>query len=109
VATVRKREAARRDLVAQWIWYAENASIDVADRFLKAADDTASMLAGQPEAGYRFFVRRPELQGMRRFPLSDGFEKILLFYFPLNDGIELVRVVHGSQDLERLLLEGFFA
>ncbi len=82
MARVLKREAAKRDLIAQWVWYAENASIDVADRFLTAADDTASMLAGQPEAGYRFFVRRPELQGMRRFPLSDGFEKILFFYFP---------------------------
>ena len=108
MATIRKREAAKRDLVAQWVWYAENASIDVADRFLSAADDTAAVLAGQPEAGYRFFVRRSELQGMRRFPLSGGFEKILLFYFPLKDGIELVRVVHGSQDLERLLMEGFF-
>ena len=66
------------------------------------------MLAGEPEAGYRFFVRRPELQGMRRFPVSEGFEKILLFYFPLADGIELVRVVHGNRDLERHLLEGFF-
>ena len=82
--------------------------MEVADRFLKAADDTAAMLAGQPEAGYRFFVRRPELQGMRRFPVSDGFEKILLFYFPLKDGVELVRVIHGGQDLERLLMEGFF-
>jgi plasmid stabilization system protein ParE len=45
---------------------------------------------------------------MRRFPVSDGFDKILLFYFPKADGIELVRVVHGSRDLERLLLEGFF-
>ena len=66
------------------------------------------MLAGQPEAGYRFFVRRPELQGMRRFPLSDGFEKSPLFYFPLKEGIELVRVVHGNRDLERLLMEGIF-
>lgn len=106
MARARKREAAKRDLIAQWVWYAENAGIDIADRFLKVAEETVSMLAGQPEAGYRFFVRRPELQGMRRFPLADGFEKILLFYFPLKDGIELVRVVHGSQDLERLLMEG---
>jgi len=63
------------------------------------------MLAVQPEAGYQFFVRRPELQGMRRFPVSDGFESILLFYFPLVDGIELVRVVHGKSDLERLLMQ----
>lgn len=45
---------------------------------------------------------------MRRFPLLDGFETILLFYFPLKDGIDLVRVLHGSRDLERLLAEGFF-
>ena len=35
--------------------------------------------------------------------LSDGFEKILIFYFPLKEGIELVRVVHGKRDLERLV------
>ena len=45
---------------------------------------------------------------MRRFPLSDGFEKTLLFYFPLKEGIALVRVVHGNRDLERLLMEGIF-
>ncbi|MBI4902809.1 MAG: type II toxin-antitoxin system RelE/ParE family toxin [Acidobacteria bacterium] len=87
---VRKREAAKRDLIAQRVWYAENADIETADRFIKAAEETASMLAGQAEAGYRFFVRRPELHGIRRFPLSDGFEKTLLFYFPMKDGIELV-------------------
>jgi hypothetical protein len=45
---------------------------------------------------------------MRRFQVSDGFEKILLFYFPLRDGVDLVRVVHGSRDLKQLLTEGFF-
>lgn len=45
---------------------------------------------------------------MRRFPVSDGFEKMLLFYFPMPDGIELVRVIHGNRDLERPLPEGFF-
>ena len=108
MARVRKRESAKRDLIAQWVWFAENVDIDTADRFLEAANSTVSMLAGQPEAGYRPFVRRPELQGMRRFPVSDGYEKIFLFYFPLADGMELVRVVHGNRDLERLFLEGFF-
>jgi len=45
---------------------------------------------------------------MRRFPVSDGFEKILLFYLPLKDGVDLIRVVHGSRDQEQLLAEGFF-
>ena len=107
MARVRKREAAKRDLIAQWLWYAENAGIDVADRFLQAADATLSLLATQPESGASFFVREPELQGMRRIPVS-GFDKILLFYFPLKDGIDLVRVVHGGRDREQLFTECFF-
>ena len=105
---VRKREAAKRDLIAQWVWYAENAGIEIAERFLAAAESTTVILAGQPESGNPVLVARPELQGMRRFPVTDGFEKILLFYLPLPGGIDLVRVVHGSRDLERLLYEGFF-
>lgn len=108
MATAGKRDSAKRDLIAQWVCYAENAGIDTADRFLGAAAATVSMLAGQPEAGYRLFVRRPELQGMGRFLVSDGFERVLLFYFPLTDGVEVVRVVHGNRDVERLLLEGLF-
>jgi toxin ParE1/3/4 len=108
VARILKREAAQRDFVALWVWYAENADGETADRFLLAAESTLATLAGQPEAGLRTLFIRPDLQGMRRFPVSDGFEKILLFDFPLQDGVDLVRVVHGSRDLERLLAEGFF-
>jgi toxin ParE1/3/4 len=108
MARVLKRESARRDLIQQWVWYAENAGIDVADRFLRAADATLELLSTQPGSGAAFFVRQPELKNMRRFPVSDGFGKILLFYFPLLDGVDLVRVVHGGRDLQGLLIEGFF-
>jgi hypothetical protein len=50
---VLKREAARRDLVAQWVWYAENATIEVADRFLNAANHTLTLLATQPDRAAR--------------------------------------------------------
>jgi plasmid stabilization system protein ParE len=53
MAAVRKRESARRDLIAQWVWYAENAGIDTADRFLEAADSTVSLLAGLTDGGRR--------------------------------------------------------
>jgi toxin ParE1/3/4 len=108
MARVRKREAAKRDLIRQWVWYAENASIEVADRFLQATESTLAVLSAQPESGTRAFLTKPELKGIRRFPIGDGFEQILLFYFPLHDGVELVRVVHGHRNLERLLREGFF-
>jgi plasmid stabilization system protein ParE len=91
MARVLKREAAKRNLIEHLLWYAETASIEVADRFLQAADYTLKLLSTQPESGSTFFVRPPELQGIRRFPVSGGFEKILVFYFPLQDGIDLVR------------------
>ncbi|MGA2186545.1 MAG: type II toxin-antitoxin system RelE/ParE family toxin [Bryobacteraceae bacterium] len=105
MARVLKREAAKRDLIRQWVWYAENASVEVADRFLAAADATLEMLAANPKIAPATSVSRRELQGVRRFPVSDGFEKILLFHFPLQDGVELIRVIHGSRDLEQLLSE----
>jgi len=108
MARILKREPAKRDLIAQWVWYGENASIETADRFLAAAEATLAMLVTQPQGGLRTFFMNPELHGMRRFPVTGGFEKILLFYFPTEDGIDLVRVVHASRDLERLLADGFF-
>jgi toxin ParE1/3/4 len=108
MARVRKREAARRDPILQRVWYLENANRQVADRFWRAVSDTLKMLAAEPLSGNPVFSGDPRLRGMRRFPVSGGFEKILLFYFPLPDGLELVRVVHGSRDLERLFAEGFF-
>jgi hypothetical protein len=32
-----------------------------------------------------------------------GFEKLLVLYLPLLDGVEILRVGHGSRDLEALL------
>ena len=108
MARVLKREAAKRDLIAQWVWYAETASIDVADRFLAATESTLNLIATQPESGSPVFVQEIVLRGMRRVSVSGGFEKILLFYFPLEDGIDLVRVVHGSRDVPKLFAAGFF-
>ncbi len=34
-----------------------------------------------------------------------GFRKHLVFYRPLSNGAEIVRVIHGARDLERLFEE----
>jgi toxin ParE1/3/4 len=99
MSKVVRREAAKRDLIQRWVWYAENASVEIADRFLLAANDTLKDLARQPLSGQAVFVRSSDLQGMRRVPVGDGFEKTLLFYLPLSGGVDLIRVLHGSQDL----------
>jgi toxin ParE1/3/4 len=76
--------------------------VDLADRFLEAAEATLEMLARHTESGIRTDCGRSELAGMRRFPVGDGFEKILVFYIPCADGIDLIRVVHGARDLASL-------
>jgi toxin ParE1/3/4 len=105
VPVVLKREAAKRDLIQQWVWYAEHGGVALADRFLSAAEDTLKLLAAQPEIGAPLSLPRLELSGLRRASVSGGFEKILIFYLCLPEGIDLVRVIHGSRDLERVINE----
>jgi len=101
MSRVFKREQAKRDLIEQFVWYAENAGTEVADRFLASTETTLRGLAAAPESGAPVPVTRQELVGLRRWQVK-GFEKILLFYFPRPDGIDLVRVLHGSRDLAHL-------
>jgi toxin ParE1/3/4 len=42
------------------------------------------------------------LAGLRFLPITK-FPTYLLFYRPLDDGIELIRVLHGARDIARLL------
>jgi toxin ParE1/3/4 len=102
VARVIKREAARRDLIAQWVWYAENGGVELADRFLASVETTLELVLLHPEIGVGTAGAKPELAGMRRFPVGDSFDKILLFYLLCEEGIDLVRVIHGSRDLPSL-------
>jgi len=48
---VYKRAAARRDLVTHFVYLAENAGLDTADRFLANADRSFTELAEQPAMG----------------------------------------------------------
>jgi plasmid stabilization system protein ParE len=91
---VLRREAAKRDLIRQWVWYAENAGTDIADRFFRAVDSTLATLSSQPESGIQTFTNPHLLHKVRHFPVADGFERFLLFYIPL-------------RNRERLLREGF--
>jgi toxin ParE1/3/4 len=48
---VTKRAAARRDLVEQFVYLAENAGLNVAERFLSPAEASFADLARQPMMG----------------------------------------------------------
>lgn len=97
-----KRARARLDLVERYVYLAEHASVNVADRFLVNAEASFATLAEQPLMGAPLTLRHPELSGMRTWRVSE-FDDVLIFYVPLTDGISVVRVLHAAQDWWKLL------
>lgn len=104
---VHRRAGARRDLIEAYRYYAREAGQRVADRFLAAAEKTSRPLAGMPGMGTPYENDHPALAGLRVFPASSRFKVYQIFYRPVADGIELVRVLHGARDLGRILSEEF--
>ncbi|MCX6591684.1 MAG: type II toxin-antitoxin system RelE/ParE family toxin [Acidobacteria bacterium] len=83
------------------------ASIDVAIRFLAAAEETFALVATQPDRGWRCRLSHADLQAARVFRLAGPFDKYLMFYVPSPGHIKVLRVLHGAQDIEeRLGAEG---
>ena len=96
------RPGADRDLDEQAYYYATVSSADVGHRFLLPAHDTFALLATHPNMGWRSRTKLPRIRQLRVFRVK-GFEKILILYLPNVDGVEILRVVHGSQNLQALL------
>ena len=46
------------------------------------------------------FIQKDSPQAAIRFLEKKGFPKHLIFYRPIDHGIEVVRVLHGARDIE---------
>ena len=92
---------ADRDLDDQADYFTAESGIEMGLRFLAAAHETFLLLAGQQQMGWKCQHQNPTLVAARVFRVA-GFEKILIFYRPGRDCIEIIRVLHGAQDLEML-------
>jgi toxin ParE1/3/4 len=89
-----KRPEAESDLDEIW-WYIAQDSPHNADRFLDRIQERCLGLTDFPQMG----TRRDELKaGLRSQPVGN----YLIFYFPLEDGIDIVRVLHGSRDVDAI-------
>lgn len=93
MARVSRRPRAAADIVEIWDYIAED-SLEEADRWVDRLDEALQRLATQPLMGRA----RDELSaGLRSFP----FGRYVVFYLPEPDGIDVVRVLHGSRDVDR--------
>ena len=85
--------AAEADLWEILLFIARD-SEEAAFRLIESIDQRFE-LARFPNAG----PARPEIsEGLRSFPVGN----YLILYKPIDDGIEIMRVVHGARNLRRL-------
>ncbi len=75
-------------------------SLDLAIRFTAAVRRTYEDLMSMPGMGALREFPHPRYAGVRSWPIS-GFDNFLLFYRPIPDGIEVIRLIHGARDFDR--------
>ena len=85
-----------------FVYLAENAGLDTAERFLLQVEESFSDLGRHFPLGVQVELRRPEIAGMRKWHVK-SFEKFLIFYRPRPTGVSIVRVLHATQDWWRVL------
>ncbi len=96
------RPKADRDLDEQAYYLATQGSAEIGHRFLVAAHETLVLLARQPKIGWHPRLEDPALASLSMFSIS-GFEKMLVLYRPLADGVEILRVIHSARSFLALL------
>jgi len=96
------RPKADQDLDDQSFYLSQQANPELGHRFLVAAHETFALLASRPGIGWHSRLKHPALKSLRVFRVS-GFHKMLVFYRPLDEGVEILRVIHGSRNVVALL------
>ena len=88
------RPQALTDLDDIFDYIAED-SLDRAIAFLRKLYEQMEKLATNPNMGRRRDELLPELRSL-------PYGNYLIFYVPLDDGVDVVRVLNGARDLEAL-------
>lgn len=101
-AKVVKRPASVRDIAEIADYLAATTSLAAADRFLASVEATAARLAGMPGLGARWDSPKPRLADVRSSAVA-RFRNHLIFYRPVEGGIEILRVLHGARNIASLL------
>lgn len=92
-----KRRKGLSDLAEIWDYLADDGE-SRADAFLAMMDGKFQLLSEHPTLGRR----REELApGLRSFPIG----RYVIFYLPFPYGVDIVRVLHGSRDIETIFAE----
>ena len=92
MARVTRRPQAEVDILEIWEYIAAD-SVEQADRWIDKLDRSLQLWATQPMMGRA----RDELAAGIR---SLAFGRYVVFFAPLPEGIDIVRVLHGARDID---------
>jgi toxin ParE1/3/4 len=83
---------AAEDILDIWDFIADDSFLE-ADRWVDRLDEKLGLWATQPLIGR---LRDELAPGLRSIP----FGRYMVFFMPMPDGIDVVRVLHGSRDMD---------
>ena len=86
-----------QDDIAEIGYYFDQRAPEVKNRFYRAIDKTIEQLVRSPNLGERHPSRSPKLNNMRQWQV-DGFPNHAIFYRPVGDRLEILRVLHGARN-----------
>lgn len=92
MARVARRPQAVVDILDIWDFIAEDSMVE-ADRWVDLLDEKLTLWSTQPLIGRPRPELAPELRSM-------SFGRYVIFFLPLPDGIDVVRVLHSSRDTD---------
>ena len=98
--TIRSR--ATQDLRQQANYILSNGSVSAAENFLELAESTFAQILIVPRIGKSVDFVSDRMGEIRQWRIKN-FQDYLVFYRVQDEQIEILRVLHGSRDLEGIL------
>lgn len=92
MSRVKRRPQAAVDILEVWDFIAEDSMVE-ADRWVDRLDERLQLWSTQPLIGRKRDELAPDLRSM-------PFGRYVVFFMPLPDGIDVVRVLHSSRDTD---------
>ena len=97
MSVIIKRPRALSDLAEIWDYIADDSEAR-ADAFVATIDAKFQTLAKQPGIGR---LRDELAAGLRSLPVG----RYIIFYLPLAEGADIIRVLHGARDIDTIFHE----
>jgi toxin ParE1/3/4 len=94
MSALRLSPAARADLDSIWTYTAHRWDLDQAEAYARSLSNAMQLLASSPDLGRKIDDIRP---GDLKFPAASH----IIFYRKVAGGIEVIRILHKSMDVER--------